>query len=511
MKKLLAILGLSVVALSQLAGCGSDPRNASHAAVPLASIRKGKVLAQRYCGSCHAVPDPALLDAATWERGVLPQMGPRLGIFAYGEQRYPSAKGNPFLPAGYYPAQPVLSYVDWQYIIDYYTATAPDSLELPATKVDIGLSQFEVRSPAFQPPDPLATFTAIDPRTRQVHVYDMGAQQLLRFDQQLALTDSLHIPGVVSDMQLHDGRITWTNMGNIYPSDAALGTVQQAGALAGTPDTLLAGLQRPVALQSADINRDGRTDLIAGSFGFFTGHLSWYEQLPGGRYLQHLIKPLPGAAQVYVTDDNKDGLPDLWVLFAQGDESIRRFTNRGGGRFSEEVVLRFPSVYGSTSFQLADMDGDGDNDIVYTCGDNADYSQVLKPYHGVYVFLQDKPGVFGQRSFYHLNGAFKARTLDVDKDGDYDIAAISFFADYRRSPEEGFVLLENKGAWNFHATTFPQAASGRWITLDAGDLNGDGWPDLVLGNMAKPGSVVPSAIDWKKAPLFVVLQHKGKR
>lgn len=510
MKSLITVLSASVILLSQLVGCGGDPRNASHADVPLSSIRKGKELAAQYCGSCHAVPDPSLLDAATWERGVLPQMGPRLGIFAYGEQQYPSAKGNPYLPAAFYPAQPVLSYVAWQHIIDYYTATAPDSLEVPASKVGQGLQQFEVRMPAYKPENPLATFTGIDPNTRQLRVFDMGTQQLLQFNHQLVLTDSFSVPGAVSDVQHHNGRLVWTNMGDIYPGDAALGSVQQPGGSPKKLDTLFTSLQRPVLLKTADINKDGRADMVVGSFGFLTGHLSWYEANADGTYSPHLIRLLPGAAQVYVTDDNKDGLPDLWVLFAQGDESIRHYTNKGKGNFSEELVLRFPSVYGSTSFELVDMDGDKDPDIVYTCGDNADYSQVLKPYHGVYVYLQEQPGVFKQQYFFHLNGAFKARTLDFDKDGDRDIAAISFFADYQHSPQEGFVYLENKGKFQFHATSFPQAASGRWITLDAGDLNGDGWPDLVLGNMAKPGSMVPSRIDWKKAPLFVVLQNKGK-
>jgi hypothetical protein len=479
--------------------------------VPEESIRKGKVLAAQYCRSCHLLPDPALLDAASWEKGVLPNMGPRLGIFAYGFERYPSSRNNLHLPRGFYPDTPALSFVAWQHIIDYYTATSPDRLPILKNAISENLQQFSVEAPHFKTENPLASFTGIDTLRNRVVVFDISSQQLLRFDKHLKVADSLQVAGAISDVQMDKAGYTWTNMGDIYPNDAPLGGAQQWNTnVADTPSFLFKNLQRPVALQKADMNRDGRMDFVVGSFGFLTGHLSWYEALSDGTFKQHLIKPLPGAAQIYVTDENRDGLPDLWVLFAQGDESIRKFINKGNGSFKEEVMLRFPPVYGSTSFELRDMNGDGNKDIVYTCGDNADYSQVLKPYHGVYVFLQEQAGVFRQRYFFHLNGAFKARTLDFDKDGDQDIAAISFFANYQHRPEEGFVYLENKGKWNFDATTFPQAASGRWITLDAGDLDGDSWPDLVLGNMAKEGAVVPSRIDWKKAPLFLVLKNKGR-
>ena len=38
---------------------------------------------------------------------------------------------------------------------------------------------------------------------------------------------------------------------------------------------------------------------------------------------------MPGAEKAYIQDYNKDGLPDIWVLFAQGDEGIFLFTNKG--------------------------------------------------------------------------------------------------------------------------------------------------------------------------------------
>jgi tetratricopeptide (TPR) repeat protein len=48
-----------------------------------------------------------------------------------------------------------------------------------------------------------------------------------------------------------------------------------------------------------------------------------------------------------------------------------------------------------------DFNNDGYKDILYTCGDNADYSSnVLKSYHGVYIFLNDGHNNFSQKYFF---------------------------------------------------------------------------------------------------------------
>ena len=169
----------------------------------------------------------------------------------------------------------------------------------------------------------------------------------------------------------------------------------------------------------------------------------------------------PGSINAIVQDYNHDGLPDIWALFSQGDESIVLFTNKGNGVFEQEQVLRFPSIYGSSHFELNDFNRDGYPDILYTCGDNADYSQVLKPYHGVYIFLNDGKNHFSQKFFYPIHGCYKAIARDFDGDGDLDIATISFFADYAHDPSEGFVYFENKGNWNFVPSTLPESASRR--------------------------------------------------
>ena len=199
------------------------------------------------------------------------------------------------------------------------------------------------------------------------------------------------------------------------------------------------------------------------------------------------------------------------MLFAQGEEGVVLFTNKGHGRFEQEQMLLFPPINGTSYFELADFNKDGFPDIIYTCGDNADFSSVLKPYHGVYIYMNDGNNHFKQQYFFPMHGCFKAMARDFDGDGDLDIAAISFFADYANHPEESFIYLENKGNFDFQPYSIAGTISGRWLTMDAADLDGDGKVDLVLGNFSIAPAFVKGAAYWKQGPPFMLLKNSIKK
>lgn len=501
-----------------LVSCNDDPRNRSHANVPIRSIEKGRSLAATYCGSCHQLPDPAMLDAATWEKGVLPQMGPRLGIFQHQYRLYPSNRNDRTLPADFYPAKPAVNAEDWQHILNYYTATSPDTMPAQSRKQTIrtSLPLFAVEPARLSYANSMTSFIRIAP---QGLPYALAISDAMRnttyfLDKTLTPVDSLENSGPVVDMLFSPSQILACNIGQLNPNNGRFGKGElyhfNGGTWNAAPAPLFDSLQRPVQLVAADFNGDGRQDYVVCEFGFMTGSLSWMESGSNGQFTRHVLRPLPGAINAYVTDWNKDGRPDICALLAQGDEGIYLYTNKGEGRFDEQRLLRFPPVYGSSFFELVDFNQDGHPDIVYTCGDNADYSIVLKPYHGVYVFMNNGKDQFTQRYFFPVNGCYKALARDFDHDGDLDLATISFFADYTRQPEEGFVYLENKGDLNFEPFTIPEAVSGRWLTMDAGDVDGDGWTDLVLGNFFLGPNLKPSKVDWAKSPPVLVLKNKGK-
>jgi hypothetical protein len=302
---------------------------------------------------------------------------------------------------------------------------------------------------------------------------------------------------------------------NIFPNDVSDGSLQKIVAK-GTSESytskeLIPNLQRPVKMAYGDLNNDGLEDVVACEYGNETGKLVWYENIGGDTYTMRTLGNRSGAISAVIKDANGDGLDDIFVLMAQGDEGVFYYQNQGDGTFTTKRLLSFLPLNGSQYMELVDFNDDGFDDILYVCGDNADKTPLLKDYHGIYIFLNDGNLNFGQSYFYHLNGAYKAMPRDYDLDGDLDIAAISFFPDYVGSPEESFVYLENKGNLNFEDYSFPESINGRWIVMDAEDMDADGDIDLALGSFVyflPLGDTTGLGQKWlSQGPSIVVLEN----
>ena len=507
---------ISFYILLLLPSCKNYHRNSTHTEISLSSIKNGEALAKVYCKSCHIFPDPSLLDTKSWEKGVLPEMGPRLGIFNFGFEIYPRDRN---ISANFYPSQPLLSLTEWQNILDYYVATSPDSLPPQKRKESIktGLSLFKVEIPNISYQNSATCYVKINSQDslHPIIISDVIKQNIYFINRKYEITDSITGTGPVVDIDYSPNKLLACDIGILNPNNGKSGKGELInsnpnGHFQKDTTAFIDSLQRPVQITSVDLNNDGKQDYLVCEFGYLTGALSWMENLGNNKFKRHVIRDVPGAIKAYIQDYNHDGLPDIWVLFAQGEEGIFLFTNKGNGNFDQEEVLRFPPVYGSSYFELADFNKDGYPDIVYTCGDNADYSPVLKPYHGVYIFMNDKTNHFTQKYFFPVNGCYKAIARDYDGDGDLDIATISFFADYGHQPEESFVYLKNTGNFEFQPYSFPEANVGRWLTMDAGDIDGDGKTDIILGNFSIGPVMMKHTVDWKHSPPFIVLKNIGK-
>jgi hypothetical protein len=472
------------------------------------SQQREEQVARQYCGSCHLFPEASLLPKRVWAENILPQMALRMGVDFKKMVEIPEGDRPYVLPS--LPASAMVTEEEWKSIQNYFQRAAPDSLDAPSLAIADTLQQFDATTfSAAIEGLPTTTMLTLDTVKDRILVSDRRAV-LHEFDTKFQWKASHPLSSPPSHLLLSEKEEPLLlQMGIMDPNDQPLGSVAQWHEKTQTFTPLIDSLQRPVYLEHADMNADGKKDFVICSFGNYTGSLNVYETLDSGKYKRHILQNMPGARKVVVRDFDNNGLPDVMALMTQGDERIILLLNQGNFRFRIVTLLRFPPVYGSSYFDVADFNHDGKPDILYTNGDNADFSVTLKPYHGVRIFLNDGANRFTESWFYPLNGASQAKAADFDKDGDLDIIATAFFADFRHHPEQGLVYFENTGH-DFKPSVTPLAAQGRWITLEIADLDHDRDDDVVVGALNFRGTVPEGLFtQWMKDNVwFLVLRNK---
>jgi hypothetical protein len=475
-------------------------------------LAEGRDAAQKHCGTCHLPVDPVLLDKDTWKNRVLPVMAQYFGIEVWQRNQYFASENS---------AMPI---TDWMKIVAYYDSLAP--AVLPGAPAPAPIREdwagFTLKTPATDT-SRLATTTmvAIDSAGKAIYTSSSEVPALVRWNHDFnqktktpLTSPAMHMlfaSGQPASGQPASGRSVVTAVGEMRAYDVERGELYPVDPSGVAKTPFITGLRRPLYTSAADFNRDGKTDYVVSAFGHNQGGLYVFRQMQDGKFEKTAIREVAGATQSFTGDFNHDGWTDIVALFAHAQEGIWLFTNDQKGGFVEKELLRFPPVYGSSSFQLADFNRDGQPDILYTSGDNSDYSRILKPYHGVYIFLNKGNLQFEKSWFYPANGATKAMAADFDGDGDLDIASVAFFADLVHHPEEKFLYFRNesgKSGLKFQPFSPPIARYGRWICMDVKDWDGDGDPDIVLGNYSR-GFLNQEEVkaDWNVYLPFVVLEN----
>lgn len=459
---------------------------------------KKEALAKQYCSGCHQYVGPSQLDRISWPN-VLKVMKHHMDI-----------------------SDLIIEKKDWIAIQQFYLdnspkafhSTVPERLPEPQILFEKFDTNFQSRLAS------KSTLAKVDKVTSRIVIGESnGHVQSISFDS--AEPERILLKATPVDFFQSNGFRYILDIGSMMPSDEPLGKLIQIDSLENQTN-LIDKLIRPVSVLQTDLDKDARSEFLICQFGSTkaaipTGRLSLFTEQE-----EIIVDQIPGATMAKLYDIDKDGDEDIVCLFAQGNEMIKLYLNEGQLNFTPQLLIQFSPLYGSNSFDLADFNGDGHIDIVSTHGDNDDYSQVFKPYHGIRLHLNNGNFGFSESYRYHINGASKVIAADFDLDGDHDFVTLAMYPDYFNRPYEALMFFKNNGlsfkqnqSENQHIfdplyfESIPQANN---ILLDCADIDRDGDTDILVAANKDIHMFLPPTLqkNWNINPqAFQIYKNKS--
>ena len=218
----------------------------------------------------------------------------------------------------------------------------------------------------------------------------------------------------------------------------------------------------PATVTAADVNGDGKVDLISANYGNNT--LSVFTNNRVGVFSLKATYAVGGNPRsVIAADVNGDGKVDL-ICVNVSSNTLSVLTNNGVGGFGSNATYNVGS--NPISVGAADLNGDGKVDLF--CSNQGDNTLL--------VLTNNGHGIFGSNATYAVGNAPSAViAADVNGDGTMDLIC----ANYNTSGT--LSVLTNNGNGHFTLASSPIVGSLP-LSLAAADINGDGKVDLITAN-----------------------------
>ncbi|XHL98716.1 MAG: FG-GAP-like repeat-containing protein [Microcoleus anatoxicus] len=244
----------------------------------------------------------------------------------------------------------------------------------------------------------------------------------------------------------------------------------------------------PIALATGDMNGDGRLDIVtingdnsnrrisvlladsSSSSGFSTTHYQLSSQ----------------AQQLVLADVNRDGRLDVVAATNQPNNQLNIFVllGSGNGSLNSPITSTINSLGSVTSLAVADLNGDGNPEAIVTQSDfygGSKHNLIVLSGSGNGSFNSPINYAFGTDIYNVSSLYFDPRSVvagDLDFDNDVDVVISG--QGYGSAPDRAVVLLNNGSGSLTQADTanLPYGPTASVLS----DLDGDGDLDLVVAN-----------------------------
>jgi len=253
----------------------------------------------------------------------------------------------------------------------------------------------------------------------------------------------------------------------------------------------------PSSFAVGDLDGDGDLDILVGDSFFGSPGISVLRNNGDQTFAAPVYYPVPlqeVVGEVALADFDFDGDLDAFATI-RGDfdqmMKIKVWRNNGDGTFA--APIEFPAGQGPAGIVIADFTGDGKPDVI------------TANYGGSSISLLRHNGLSGQQAgflppvnFNAVNHAEKIAAGDVNGDGILDVV-VGEVVDI--GPAGALAVMINTGNGNFGAPTIYDAAPGGRFGSSAvalADLDNDGDLDLIGGGDYENGSIDNGAITIRR-------------